>query len=166
MLGYPSNILRYPSIYWNYSSKTKLGLFPHSLCQVDNFFTLYPPKNIIEHKDVEFNFRMGCIHALFPFLWIINVQFTNFGFFILLFSNPNQKFIVVATSRMVENVWLWSIILGNANEARKLRGGYHRLSKDFFYIGKCNFKQQWPSMAFTSVPYMVMKINRNSNSFW
>ena len=28
----------------------------------------------------------------------------------------------------------------------------------FFYIGKCNFKQQWPSMAFTSVPYMVMKI--------
>ena len=27
-----------------------------------------------------------------------------------------------------------------------------------FYIGKCNFKQQWPSLAFTSVPYMVMKI--------
>ena len=27
-----------------------------------------------------------------------------------------------------------------------------------FYIGKCNFKQQWPSLAFTSVPLMVMKI--------
>ena len=27
-----------------------------------------------------------------------------------------------------------------------------------FYIGKCNFKQQWPSLAFTSVPYMAMKI--------
>ena len=28
----------------------------------------------------------------------------------------------------------------------------------FFYIGKCNFKQQWPSFAFTCVPYMVIKI--------
>ena len=28
----------------------------------------------------------------------------------------------------------------------------------FFYIGKCNFKQQWPSLAFTRVSYMVMKI--------
>ena len=27
-----------------------------------------------------------------------------------------------------------------------------------FYILNCNFKQQWPSLAFTSVPYMVMKI--------
>ena len=27
-----------------------------------------------------------------------------------------------------------------------------------FYIGKCNFKQQWPSLAFTSAPYMVIKI--------
>ena len=34
MLGYPSNILQYilgyPSIYWNYTSKRKLGRFPHS----------------------------------------------------------------------------------------------------------------------------------------
>ena len=48
-------------------------------------------------------------------------------------------------------------MLRNNNEARKSRVGYHRLSKDF-YIGKCNFKQQWPSLAFTSVLYMVMKI--------
>ena len=47
--------------------------------------------------------------------------------------------------------------LGIANEASKLRVGYDRF-KDCFYIGKCNFKQQWPSLAFTSVPYMVIKI--------
>ena len=59
------------------------------------------------------------------------------------------------------NRCLLLIRLGITNEARKLRVGYHRLSKDFFYIGKCNFRQQWPewpSLAFTSVPYMVMKI--------
>ena len=38
-------------------------------------------------KDVEFDFRMGCILVLFPFLWIINVQFTNFGFLKFWFSN-------------------------------------------------------------------------------
>ena len=46
----------------------------------------------------------------------------------------NQKFLVVETSIMVGNRWLWSIMLGNANEARKLRVGYHRLSKDFFIL--------------------------------
>ena len=39
-----------------------------------------------------------------------------------------------------------------------MRVGYLRLSKDFCYIGKCNFKHQWPSLAFTSARYMVMKI--------
>ena len=38
-------------------------------------------------KDVEFDFRMGCILVLFPFLWIINVQFTNFEFLKFWFSN-------------------------------------------------------------------------------
>ena len=47
-------------------------------------------------------------------------------------------------------------MLGITNKARKLRVGYHRLSKIFFR--KCNFKQQWPSLAFTSVPNMVIKI--------
>ena len=50
-------------------------------------------------------------------------------------------------------------MLGNANEARKLRAGYiSSIIQGFFYIGKCNFKQQWPSLAFISVPYMVMEI--------
>ena len=48
-------------------------------------------------------------------------------------------------------------MLGNANEARKLRVGIIDYPR-FFYIRKCNFKQQWPSLAFTSVPYMTMKI--------
>ena len=30
---------------------------------------------------------MGCILFLFPFLWIINVQFTNFGFFIFKYND-------------------------------------------------------------------------------
>ena len=66
-------------------------------------------------------------------------------------NNPNKKLSPRQRQLCVE-------IVGIANEARKLRVGYHRLSKDFFYIGKCNFKQQWLSLAFTSVPYMVMKI--------
>ena len=36
---------------------------------------------LLNIKDVEFNFRMGCILVLFQFLWIINVQFTNFWIF-------------------------------------------------------------------------------------
>ena len=35
---------------------------------VDNFFNIHLTKNVIKHKNVEFNFRMGCIHVLFPFL--------------------------------------------------------------------------------------------------
>ena len=49
LLRYPSNILGYPSKYWNYTSKTKLGWFPHSP-PVNNFFNIHPTKNIIEHK--------------------------------------------------------------------------------------------------------------------
>ena len=47
----------------------------------------------------------------------------------------NQKFIVVATLRMVRNRWSWSIMLGNAIEAKKSRIGYSRLPMDFFFTG-------------------------------
>ena len=40
--------------------------------------------------------------------------------FLLFLTIPNQKFIVMATLRMVENRCLWSIMLGNANEAENL----------------------------------------------
>ena len=38
MLGYPSNILGSPSKYCNYTSKRKLGQFPHPPPPLDNFF--------------------------------------------------------------------------------------------------------------------------------
>ena len=47
---------------------------------------------------------------------------------------PNQKFIVVATLRMVGNRWLWSIMLGNVNESRKSRVGYSRLPTEFLIL--------------------------------
>ena len=53
LLGYPSNILRYSSKYCNYTSKKKLGQFPHSSCpppKVDNFLNTHLTKNIIEHE--------------------------------------------------------------------------------------------------------------------
>ena len=39
----------------------------------------YPNQNILLNiNDVEFDLSMGCIFVLFPFLWIINVQFIKF----------------------------------------------------------------------------------------
>ena len=78
LLGYPCNILGYPSKYCNYISKKKLGWFPRPP-QWITFLIFISQKILLNIKD-EFDFRMGCIHVLFPFLWIINVQFTNFGF--------------------------------------------------------------------------------------
>ena len=49
-------------------------------------------------------------------------------------EEPNQKFIVVATLRMVGNRRLWSIMLGNANEARKSWVGYSRLPTEFLIL--------------------------------
>ena len=40
----------------------------------------------------------------------------------------------------------------------KIESWLSSIIQGFFYIGKCNFKQQWPSLAFTSLPYMVVKI--------
>ena len=82
LLGYLCNILGYPSKYCNYTSKKKLGRFLHSPCppQWIIFLIVISQKILLNIKDVEFDFRIGCILVLFPLLWIINVQFTNFGF--------------------------------------------------------------------------------------
>ena len=52
LLGYPSNTPGYPSNYFNYISKIRLGQFPHFSWTppVDNFFNIHLTKNIIEHK--------------------------------------------------------------------------------------------------------------------
>ena len=84
LLGHTSNILGYPSKYSNYTSKTKLGRFPHSsrppTPQPITFLLFISQKILLNINDVEFDFRMGCILILFPFLSIIKVQFTHFGF--------------------------------------------------------------------------------------
>ena len=55
LLGYPSNILGYPSEYCKYTSMMKLGWFPHSPQPppVGNFFNIHLTKIIIEHKRSE-----------------------------------------------------------------------------------------------------------------
>ena len=89
LIGYPSNILGYLSKYWKYTSKTKLGRFPISPGPPPQWITFLPisQKKLLNINDVEFDFRMGCTLVLFPFLWIINMQFTYFGFLNFLFSN-------------------------------------------------------------------------------
>ena len=74
--GIKVNISWYPSNYC-YTSKKKLGWFP---LQHTTFLIFISQKILLNVKDVEFDLRMGCILVLFLFLWIINVQFTNFGF--------------------------------------------------------------------------------------
>ena len=61
LLGYPSNIIGYPSKYWSYTSTTKLGWLPHSPLSppVDNFFNIHFTKNIIEHKRCRIRFYNG-----------------------------------------------------------------------------------------------------------
>ena len=49
-------------------------------------------------------------------------------------------------------------MLGNENETRKLRVGYHRLSKEFFILENLTLNNNLPSLAFTGAPYMLMKI--------
>ena len=44
---------------------------------------------LLNIKDVEFDFRWGYIFVLFPFLLIINMQFTNFWIFYFLFFKIN-----------------------------------------------------------------------------
>ena len=53
LLVYPSNILGYPNKYCNYTSKKKLGQFPHSP-QMDDFFNIHLMKNIIDNKRCRF----------------------------------------------------------------------------------------------------------------
>ena len=91
-------LLGYPTKYCNYTSKKKLGRFPPFPLPpppVDNFFNIHLTKNIVKIlfniKDLGFVFRMGSILVLFPFLWIINVQFTNYGFLNFWFSKLEKS---------------------------------------------------------------------------
>ena len=72
-------------------------------------------------------------------------------------SLPNQKFIFVATLRMVGNRWLWSIMLGNQNEAENLELVIVDYPRNFLYW-KLNYEQRWSSSAFPSVPNMFVKV--------
>ena len=75
----------------------------------------------------------------------------------------NQKFIVVSTLRMVGNRWLWSIMLGNANEARKSRVGYSRLPTEFLKPGNSTTSnddhrrhfQVYPTCLWTAYPMIL-----------
>ena len=61
----------------------------------------------------------------------------------------------------VENGWKSLIMVDHAWKcqwSKKIENWLTSIIQGFFYIVKCNFKQQWPSLAFTSVLYMVMKI--------
>ena len=90
MLWYLSNIVWYQSKYWNYTSKKQFGQLPYSpspSAQWITFLLFISQKFLLNIKDVECDFRMCCILVLFLFLWIINFQFTNFGFLNFLFSN-------------------------------------------------------------------------------
>ena len=83
LLLYLNNILGYPSKYWNYTSKKQFVRLPHSPSSPAKWITFLPfisEKFLLNIKDVDFDFRMVCILVLFPFLLIINVEFTNFGF--------------------------------------------------------------------------------------
>ena len=60
--------------------------FPHTLPQWITFLIFISQKILLNIKDAEFDFSMGCLLVLFLFLSIINVQFTIFEFLIL-FSN-------------------------------------------------------------------------------
>ena len=86
LLGYPSNILWYPSKYWNYFSKMKLGWFTHSpqSLPVDIFLNIHLTKNIIEHKRCRIWFLDGlytCLISVF-----LNDKYTIYKFFIFCFS--------------------------------------------------------------------------------
>ena len=69
LLGYLSNILGYPSKYQNYTSKKEFGRFPIPPGPpVDTFLSFISQKISLNTKDVEFDFRMGCVRLLFLFL--------------------------------------------------------------------------------------------------
>ena len=75
-------LLGYPSKYRNYTSKKQFLQFPHSSRWI-TFLPFISQKILLNIKNVQFDFRMGCIPILFPFLWIINMKFTSLWFFFI-----------------------------------------------------------------------------------
>ena len=55
-------------------------LGPQAPPQWITFLPFVSQNILLNINDVELDFSMACILVLFPFLWIINVQFKNFGF--------------------------------------------------------------------------------------
>ena len=83
-------------------------------------------------------------------------------------SLPNQKIITKAKSIMCGNHWLLLIRIGIANEARKLRVGYHRLPKDFFLYWKMQLETTMAWMAIIGISKCILhghENHRNSNCF-
>ena len=75
---------------------------------------------------------------------------------------PNQKFLGVATLRMVGNSWLWSIMLGNANEARKSLVGYSRLPTEF-HIQETQLQATMIIVGISKCTQHVCESGRNSS---
>ena len=116
ILEYPSNILGYPRKYWNYNSKKQFAWFPHfPRSPWINFLPFISQFFLLNIKNEDFDFRMGCILVLFLFLWIINVQFTNLGFFIfkysdigLLWSKITIFIIEITLKRLLHKKYGWN----------------------------------------------------------
>ena len=68
LLGFPSNILGYPSKYQNHTYKNRFGQFPHSPPQWITFLPFISQNILLNITDVELDISMGCILVLFLFL--------------------------------------------------------------------------------------------------
>ena len=105
-------------------------------------------------------FLLQCILLYFWMIRSLSSVFCIIYIYILCIVScpqPNQKFIVVATLRMVGNLWLWSIMLGNANEARKSRVGYSRLPTEFL-IPETQQQATMIIVGIPNVPNMFVKV--------
>ena len=83
-------------------SNLDVSPIPQAPPQWITFLPFISQNILLNIKDVEFDFSMGCILVLFPFLWIINVLCTNF----LDFWNFDLIF-----SKMIDIGLLWSKIM-------------------------------------------------------
>ena len=78
---------------------------------------------------------------------------SNFSHIIIQSENYHRGNVDYAWKSLIIAHYAWY-----CQRSEKIESWLSSIIQGFFYIGKCNFKQQWPSLAFTSVPYIVMKI--------
>ena len=74
--------------------------FPPSPPQWITFLPFISQNILLNIKDVKFDFSMGCILGLFPFLWIINVLCTNFGFLKFWYFFSKMRYIGLLWSKI------------------------------------------------------------------